>query len=60
MGLDSCWIEFAVLVLDRPEVKAELGFPADGTSGAPVIVACLPRKRLPRRSRAPDIVSWRT
>jgi nitroreductase len=38
MGLGTCCIGFAVHMLNRPEVKAELGIPADVVAVAPIIV----------------------
>ncbi len=38
IGLGSCCIGFAVPVLNTPEVKAEIGLPADGVAVAPILV----------------------
>jgi nitroreductase len=37
-GLGSCWIGFAHPFLDSPEVKAEMGVPADYAVVAPLII----------------------
>ncbi len=38
LGLGSCWIGFAQIFLDLPEVKQELGVPADYMVVAPIII----------------------
>lgn len=60
MGLGTCCIGFAVPVLNQPDVKAELGIPADAAAIAPIIVGN-PRGDTPQTSRKPPtILSWRT
>lgn len=60
MGLGTCCIGFAVPVLNRPDVKAELGIPADFSAIAPIIVGH-PRGETPKTSRKPpEILCWRT
>ena len=57
--LGTCTIGFAVPVLNRPEVKTELGIPADVVMVAPIIVG-VPREWPPATGRrAPEILSWR-
>jgi nitroreductase len=59
LRLGSCPIGFAVPVLNRPEVKAELGLPADLSVIAPIIVG-VPRESTPPTARKdPAIVCWR-
>jgi nitroreductase len=59
MGLGSCVIGFAVPALNTPEIKAELGIPADCTAIAPIIVG-VPSGETPRSTRKePDIVAWK-
>ncbi len=59
LGLGSCVIGFAVAALQRPEVKADLGIPADVVPVAPIIVG-VPRAVPPPTSRrTPDIVAWK-
>lgn len=60
MGLGTCCIGFAVPVLNRPEVKAELGIPPDVTAVAPIIVGVPGADTPPTSRKAPDIVCWRT
>lgn len=60
MSLGTCCIGFAVPVLNRPEIKAELGMPADIVAVAPIIVG-MPREAAPSTTRKPpDIICWRT
>ena len=59
LGLGTCPIGFAVPVLNRPEVKTELGIPPDMSVIAPIIVG-VPREwaaQTPRKD--PEVVSWR-
>jgi nitroreductase len=59
LGLGTCCIGFAVPVLNRPDVKAELQIPADVVAVAPIIVG-VPREEVPPTTRkAPEILSWR-
>lgn len=58
MGLGSCVIGFAVPALNTPEIKAELGIPAECSAVAPIIVG-VPRGEPPRSSRKkPEILRW--
>jgi nitroreductase len=57
-GLASCVIGFAVPALNTPEIKAELGIPADCTAIAPIIVG-VPSGETPRTTRKePAIARW--
>lgn len=59
MGLGTCCIGFAVPVLNRAEVKAELGIPEEFAVVAPIIVG-VPREDAPQTPRkAPEIICWR-
>jgi nitroreductase len=59
MGLGTCCIGFAVPVLNRSDVKAELGIPPEGVAVAPIIVG-VPRGETPATTRkAPEILCWR-
>ena len=59
MGLGTCCIGFAVQMLNRPEVKAELGIPADAVAVAPIIVG-RPSAETPATTRKPpEVLSWR-
>ena len=58
MGLGSCVIGSAVAALNLPEVKNELGIPAEMTAVAPIIVG-VPHGEAPTSSRnAPEILAW--
>jgi nitroreductase len=57
-GLGTCWIGFAVFLLNQPEIKAELGVPKEYTAVAPVIMG-YPQGDIPRLSRKePEILFW--
>jgi nitroreductase len=59
MGLGTCPIGFALPVLNAPEVKAELGVPADVEVVAPLIIG-IPSGSPPRGHRKPPQISaWR-
>jgi nitroreductase len=58
MGLGSCVIGSALAALNLPEVKHELGIPAEMTAVAPIIVG-VPTGETPSSSRkAPEILAW--
>ena len=58
-GLGTCCIGFAVSVLNLPDVKQELGIPAEGAVIAPIIVG-YPSSSAPHVARKePYISSWR-
>jgi nitroreductase len=58
MGLGTCCIGFAVPVLNAPDVKRELGIPADVTAVAPIIVG-VPKGTTPAVPRkAPEVLRW--
>jgi len=59
MGLGSCVIGSAILGLNSPETKAELGIPAELSAIAPVIVG-VPAATPPATSRKePRILAWK-
>ncbi|HWQ61715.1 MAG TPA: nitroreductase family protein [Negativicutes bacterium] len=59
LGLGTCWIGFARTILDQPEVKRELGVPADYAIVAPIIVG-YPQGKIPQLTRdEPEILFWR-
>jgi len=59
LGLATCPIGFAVELLSSPDVKAELGIPAEVSVVAPIIVG-VPRGPTPAVARKdPLILSWR-
>jgi nitroreductase len=59
MGLGTCPIGFAVPVLNRAEVKAELGIPAEVVAVAPIIVGVPSGDAPPSTRKDPAILCWR-
>ena len=59
MGLGTCVIGSAVFGLNTPEIKDELGIPADVSAIAPIIVG-VPSGQPPATSRKkPQILAWK-
>ena len=58
-GLGTCCIGFAVGVLNEPDVKRELGIPAEGAAVAPIIVGTARADPAPVGRKAPVILGWR-
>jgi hypothetical protein len=59
MGPGTCVIGSAVPALNRPNVKRDLGIPAELSAIAPIIVR-VPSGPTPATSRkSPDVLSWR-
>jgi nitroreductase len=59
MGLGTCVIGSAVLGLNTPEIKDELGIPVDVSAIAPIIVG-VPGGQPPATSRnKPQILAWK-
>lgn len=59
MGLGTCWIGFATVLMNQPAVKQELGVPADYTAVAPIIVG-QPAGKIPQLGRdEPVILCWK-
>jgi hypothetical protein len=57
-GLGSCPIGFAVPLLNTPEAKRELRFPASAVAVSPIILG-YPQAAVPAVARAePQILSW--
>lgn len=59
MGLGTCCIGSAVPALNAPDIKSELGIPADVTAVAPIIVGVPRGDAAPVSRRDPDILCWR-
>lgn len=59
MGLGTCVIGSAVHTLNEPEVKQDLGIPADTTAVAPLIVGVPRGTTAPSARQPPRIVAWR-
>ena len=59
LGLGSCWIGFALPLLNLPEVKQELGVPAAYTAVAPLVIG-YPAGKAPAIPRTdPEIFFWK-
>jgi nitroreductase len=58
MGLGTCCIGFAMAVLNVPDVKRELGIPADVTAFAPLIVGVPSGPVPPVPRKPPEILRW--
>jgi hypothetical protein len=48
-----------VQTLNRPEVKAELGIPAEVVAVAPIIVGLPSADPAPTTRKAPEVLCWR-
>ncbi|SDF24775.1 nitroreductase family protein [Sporolituus thermophilus] len=59
LGLGTCWIGFARPLLNLPEVKAELGVPAEYQAVAPLIVGYPASPVPPIPKKPPQILLWR-
>ena len=59
MGLGSCVIGFAVAALNTPEIKTELGIPAECSAIAPIIVGVPSGEMPPSTRKEPDILAWK-
>jgi len=59
LGLGSCVIGSAVGALNAPEVKRELGIPADSAAVAPLIVGAPRGEWPPTPRKPPQILGWR-
>jgi nitroreductase len=57
-GLGTCCIGFAVPVLNAPEVKQELGLPADYAAVVPIIVGYARGALQPVPRKPPRILRW--
>ena len=59
MGLGTCVIGSALPALNTPEVKAELGIPAEMTPIAPIIVGVPSGETSPTARKEPELLFWR-
>ncbi len=57
-GLGTCCIGFAVAALNAPEVKAELGIPADVRAFAPIIIGVPRTPPAPSTRKPPVLLNW--
>ena len=58
VGLGTCCIGFAIPALNDPEVKHEVGIPADVTAVAPIIVGVPKGETPPVGRKAPEVLRW--
>jgi len=58
-GLGTCVIGSAVEALNAPDLKAELGIPADLSAIAPIIVGTAADEAAPSPRKPPEIIAWR-
>lgn len=59
LGLGTCWIGFAQMSLNTPELKEQLGIPKDYIAVAPIIIGH-PSKESPAViKRDPEILFWK-
>lgn len=58
LGLGTCCIGFAIPALNAPEVKREVGIPADVTAVAPIIVGVPKGETPPVARKAPEVLRW--
>jgi len=59
MGLATCVIGFAVPALNTPEIKSELGIPAECSAIAPIIVGVASGETPPTTRKEPEILAWK-
>ena len=59
MGLGTCVIGSAITALNEPEVKADLGIPADYTAVAPLIVGVPSGESAVTSRNEPHILAWK-
>jgi nitroreductase len=59
LGLGTCVIGSALLALNTPEWKAELGIPSDMSAVAPIIVGVPSEEGAPTSRKEPRILAWK-
>jgi nitroreductase len=59
MGLGTCVIGSAVPALNTPEIKAELGIPAEFLAVAPIIVGQPSGETAPTARKEPRVLAWK-
>ncbi len=59
LGLGTCPIGFAIPMLNRSEIKAELGIPPEAMAIAPIVVGVPAEKPEPVPRRPPEILCWK-
>ena len=59
LGLGSCWIGFAQMSLNMPELKEQLGIPKDYIAVAPIIIGHPSKISTAVLKRDPEILFWK-
>ena len=59
LGLGSCWIGFAQMSLNTPELKEQLGIPKEYTIVAPLIIGHPSKTSAAVIKREPEILFWK-
>ena len=59
IGLGSCWIGFAQMSLNTPELKEQLGIPKEYTIAAPLVIGHPAKASATVIKREPEMVFWR-
>jgi nitroreductase len=58
-GLGSCWIGLAITLLNQPEVKEELGVPANYEAIAPILLGHPAEEGRPMQRKPPEVLFWK-
>ncbi|HIU63613.1 MAG TPA: nitroreductase family protein [Candidatus Avacidaminococcus intestinavium] len=58
LGLGSCWIGFAQIILNTPAIKKELAIPADYLVVAPLIIGYPAKELGPIKKHEPEMLFW--
>ena len=59
LGLGSCWIGFAQMSLNTPELKEQLGIPKEYTIVAPLIIGHPAKASVAVIKKEPEILFWK-
>ena len=59
LGLGSCWIGFAQMSLNTPELKEQLGIPQEYIAVAPIIIGHPSKASAAVIKREPEMVFWK-
>lgn len=59
LGLGSCWIGFAQMSLNTPELKEQLGIPQEYIAVAPIIIGHPSKASIEIFKREPQILFWK-
>jgi nitroreductase len=58
MGLGTCCIGLALPMLNEPDIKADLGMPADVTAVAAIVVGVPRGEAQPVPRKEPEVLAW--